>query len=114
MTRDRSQRTEVATAPGRTAALRAVAKGRQMTNTLLLPLSACVLAAIPAALAQVKFRVIFDGNSSFYEPVSIAQLSPDVFIWNSRAYYVLSVTPKGTRVATAARLRAAARPLPPK
>ena len=66
-----------------------------MKKTFLLRLFACVLAAIPAALAQVKFRVIFDGSSSFYEPVSIAQLSPDVFIWNSRAYYVLSVTPKG-------------------
>jgi len=51
-------------------------------NTFLLPLFACALAAIPAASAQVKFRVIFDGNSSFYEPVSIAQLSPHVFIWN--------------------------------
>jgi len=66
-----------------------------MKKTFLLRLFACVLAAIPAALAQVKFRVIFDGNSSFYEPVSIAQLSPDVFIWDSRAYYIVSVTPKG-------------------
>ena len=51
-------------------------------NTFLLPLFACALAGIPDASAQVKFRVIFDGNSSFYEPVSIAQLSPHVFIWN--------------------------------
>jgi uncharacterized repeat protein (TIGR03803 family) len=65
------------------------------TVGIALPL-ACCLAAIAATPTQVTFRVIYD-SPQYGSPVWIAQLSPEVLLWDTRDF-ILSISPRGGAV----------------